>query len=35
MLSQLVFDLKIRLAHFDKGLGIVAASNDTAIGVSE
>ncbi|MNT76909.1 hypothetical protein D3C72_2159690 [compost metagenome] len=35
MLFERVLDLVIRLAHFDKGLGIVAAGNDTAVVVAQ
>ena len=35
VLLQLVLDLKIRLAHFDKRLGVVAASDHTAVVISE
>ena len=35
VLLELVLDLEIRLAHLDKGLGVVASSNNAAVIISE
>lgn len=35
MLLQLVFDLEIRLAHLDKWLGVVTASDDATVVIAQ